>query len=714
MILHPTFRRLKTFAERGEGPARLRDHLAACSRCRETVAWLREVPERARRGTAVDPPEGFYEEIRKSRSTGARTILPREGVPDPQPTPRVRSALAGGAAVLVILIMGGLTLLTPEAGADRSELSFTPAEPRVGDSIAVEYHRGPSLPVVDRLVLRARFRDADDKPYRTLDHIGVTGLLRGDDGVYRGAFRLPEDAVFAAFAVETEAADAVDGNGGRFWEILVHGADSAPLLEALEQRIADLMGRNWEAAHETARRKVELYPDDPASWSTLFFFGRQLYGEAVSDSLKRAHEPRFRAFHRAFRDSAPLSGELLGNMMWYGRSLELSDEEAHWRGRLLEEAPIHPQAVQERAGEALVAYRDHDDSRRYLSDLNRIYDEAGPVHDNLVILGIRAARMAEDTAAYLEWADRYVEVMEHDIPSRMGIARSIGEMTGRRDEGIRRLEPLIKEIRSEKKRPLGRTAEEHAVKANEGVARALVAMAEIHEAHGETTLALARLEKSARRAWIPQTDLSLARMRIEAGDTTGAIRSLARVAVDPSTEEAVRDSVTTLGRGLGPSHWMAASEEALKTLRDHVMREATLRPIDTDDIDLLTGEGASRSLAEILDGKRSVVVFWSRHCGPALEVMERLEALRERMTRRGETLVLITEEPPSAEFREFLQEKAFDVPVYHDVGREASRAFENWGTPHYYVLDREDRVRFRPWPIEEVARHLAALALLDG
>lgn len=67
------------------------------------------------------------------------------------------------------------------------------------------------------------------------------------------------------------------------------------------------------------------------------------------------------------------------------------------------------------------------------------------------------------------------------------------------------------------------------------------------------------------------------------------------------------------------------------------------------------------------------------------------------------------DEQASAHFREFLTSQGVRVPVYHDVRREASRAFVQSGTPSYYVLDPSGHVRFPYTTLEAVLRQALAL-----
>ena len=55
---------------------------------------------------------------------------------------------------------------------------------------------------------------------------------------------------------------------------------------------------------------------------------------------------------------------------------------------------------------------------------------------------------------------------------------------------------------------------------------------------------------------------------------------------------------------------------------------------------------------------------------------------------------LIFDEPETHALQRFLADRKLTFPVYGDAWREASRAFSQWGTPSYFVLDADGLVRF--------------------
>ena len=80
----------------------------------------------------------------------------------------------------------------------------------------------------------------------------------------------------------------------------------------------------------------------------------------------------------------------------------------------------------------------------------------------------------------------------------------------------------------------------------------------------------------------------------------------------------------------------------------------------------------------------------------------------------GVPTLAITDEPLSPELLGFLDEKTLDIPVYYDFLHEASHAFNQWGTPAYFILDETGRIRFRPTSLDAVKRQVGVLARNEG
>ena len=106
--------------------------------------------------------------------------------------------------------------------------------------------------------------------------------------------------------------------------------------------------------------------------------------------------------------------------------------------------------------------------------------------------------------------------------------------------------------------------------------------------------------------------------------------------------------------------------------------------------------GALHAISALGANRVTVVAFWSRFCGWALDDLSALMETAKRLEKAGARMIVVMdgETGPSRELTAFMEEKRMRVPVYFDVDHTTLRAFNNWGTPHYYVLDAGGRLRF--------------------
>jgi thiol-disulfide isomerase/thioredoxin len=143
------------------------------------------------------------------------------------------------------------------------------------------------------------------------------------------------------------------------------------------------------------------------------------------------------------------------------------------------------------------------------------------------------------------------------------------------------------------------------------------------------------------------------------------------------------------------------------------MLERTLAQASVDvlrpNVEVADGDGTRMLLSDIVANRPTVVAFWSRSCAPSLSQLPELQELAERLETQGVSVVPITDEPISADLTAFLAERGIDLPVYHDIRGEAIRAFDSWGTPMYYVLDAQGRLRFDHVQLQDVERFATAL-----
>lgn len=120
--------------------------------------------------------------------------------------------------------------------------------------------------------------------------------------------------------------------------------------------------------------------------------------------------------------------------------------------------------------------------------------------------------------------------------------------------------------------------------------------------------------------------------------------------------------------------------------------------------------GTLKLLALAARGRITLAAFWSRYCLPSLEDLPALERMAARLQRAGVRVVTInTDERISEDLQRFLTAKRLTFPVYADAWRDASRAFGQWSTPSYYLVDADGQVRFAYRDLDRSLSEVAAL-----
>lgn len=663
-------------------------------------SWFREMKTAiARLPTTAASPE-LLERIHERLAANEHVILP---LADP-PLASARWRVAA-AAVLVLAAGAGLWFAWPTAtltaGDIQGELTLTPGTPRAGQTVQVAYRAPSTLIGRDRLILRARYRSTRDDAYqRTTRQTVAAQLTRAGGGLFRTTLRLPDSVVYAAFAVEDADGRIVDSNGRRLWELLVHDAEGRPTFDALMQRENDMMGRNWEQGYETARQVAALYPDRVASWSGLLFYEKLVLGESHLDSTLAAHKGRLKAFHDRLAPRASLTGDDLGWMLWYARSVGDSTLERYWRDRLEREAPASPLAVQERAIAIGNRAWNDKDSMRALADLDRLWDEVGPAHGNLVNVGWSMAQRVGDSAGLVRWANHNLVMNPRDSS---WIATVFTRYPALREEGMHRLRSQLRalETRNDSRRALERTVEEQRAVDVASARQILVALGDALVASGRTTAGLDTLKLAVREGWDVSLFRRVAEIERSSGDTAAALRLLALVAADPATEALTGVSVDSAA-------WARLLQDGRGEMRRRLLDMAMRRGLPPA-VRLEAAGGSAARFDSLTRDRVTFVAFWSRHCGPSLEELPALERLTARLRKQGVAIVTITDERVSDDLQRFLADQKLTFPVYADAWREASRAFSQWGTPSYFVLDADGLMRFEYRELDRVPAEVAAL-----
>lgn len=611
------------------------------------------------------------------------------------------SALRLAVAVVPLLLTGGAFAQPSE---EPGHLAFAPETPRQGERVEVVYEPGAGLDGGRDLILRARLRTPDDGAYgEGVDTRTLATLERGADGVYRGAFAYPDSVVFALAAVSAPDGDRVDTNLRQGWPLLAHGAGGRPLVAAYDQYLDDLTGRDFRGGVRVAQRRVEEHPDDPRSWYLLGFFEDASSGAETGSAVAAQRLGRVRAFDEALAAEDAPDPDAVSGLVWLaGTQGEIAERWTDW---LIEHVPSHPTAVQFRVYRAL---REHSTSPdTLLQNLDALWAAFGPAHKVLVDYGFRTALRVGGEEIALRWADRKLQAQPW---TNRSVATALAASPTTREEGVRRLTEAIDRTAAapEEERSLFATTDDHRASRRSRVARLQAALGAALLASGDTTDARAPLEAAAVELWNADLFMDLAEARRAGGDATGAVEAFARVAADPGAADA--DTARALGAALvGPEAWEVAVTEASDQQIAWTLRSADATRLPTDAY-VLDRDNERVRLGDALGGDGpTVAVLFSQFCGYCVAATPEVEALRERLGPDGVRVVMVTAEPPGAEADAFFAEQGYRGPVYHDVNREAARAFGSAGVPAYFVLDREGAVRFRFSSLRAIPRQVAAL-----
>jgi thiol-disulfide isomerase/thioredoxin len=710
---HPGFRRLSLHADGdldARAELRVARHLEGCARCRAALERIRRLDAEARALPAPALRADALERVLARHVAGDAVLLP---LADPPVRRAARLRAWAVAAAVVALVVVGAPFFAPgaELEANRSELVLAPAAPGPGAVVRVAYRGGSLFAGEQRLRLRARYLEEDGLAIPgTGRQATAAELVRGEDGVFHGTLRLPDSVVYAALAVEDVQGSRVDSNDRKLWEILVHGADGRPRLEALMQREFDHLTRNWELSHENARRAVELYPDRVIAWFNLFHGEMASLSGPAEDSARVRARARLAEFDRKLRPRADLDvdGEL-GIMARYAHETGDTALYRYWRGRLLREAPNSVWGVQEQFFDVMA----HEPPRA-LARFDSLWSRIGPAPRSVFVLAV-ALPLAEGTGSpetIRHWAGR---TLQHEFDP--AVAEYVGEVLARhpalREEGMALLRARLRELErvDDAVRPLENDVTEERRERREEAGRVFAVLGAALLESGRRGAALDTLARATETGWDAALFRQVAGLRLEAGDTAGAALPLALAAADPMAGAALRDSARTLlGPRFGGAAWRERLAEAKSEMRARLLPGATVRRLPRD-IGLRDAEGRAVALREVAAGRPTFVALWNRFCPNSAEQLPQLQRVAETARAQGHAVVTVGG-PLGPELRRYLRERRLALPVYEDPREELEKALGKWGTPEYYVLDGEGRVRFGPLRSSHLNRVPALLSLV--
>jgi len=550
--------------------------------------------------------------------------------------------------------------------------------------------------------------------------------MRRSGGEFTLDFRLPDSVVFAVFAVESPAGDVVDDNDQQLWEIVTTDDTGKPLYDALLQKRRDLMGRNWEETLRTARRLAALYPDDPEAAAELLPYERWVLGDRIADSLLPGHRKRFAAFQAAYGEQRELPTRVIAGMAHFAGQLDDSAASHVWRPRFDAAAPNDPEVILGEENKLREQYiKGQKDARgffkiretnpAYFQKFEPVWQRVEPTHDRrLWIIAqnvVNQASMAKDTAWLRVWAGRFHRLYPGVTGGASWMARELLPYPTLRDTAMTWLRDAARLLAEgpDAYRPLTATLAEHQA-ANRGMAQPILAqLGNALIENGNRAAGLDTLRLAASYGWNPDVLRSVARALMARGDTDAALQSYARVVADPGTSGVLKDSIYALVPRAERGQWPQLVQDATQEMRQSVLQHATPRSL-SGPLRLMTKSGETRRLAEIANGKVTVVVFWSPYCGFSLQPLHDLDVLNQQFESKGAQIVAIVDQPFSKALDSTLDAfKAGDLPILYDFKKDAQRTFAVFGTPTYFVLDASGRLMFEHSSLGDLPREVAAL-----
>ncbi len=705
MTLHPSNRRLNQFAD-GEVSAkwqraRISRHLQACAECRNTVMAIRALGRDAQALEVPPLPEDLRSRVLSAAAQRAPAIVP---VADP---PRrgwawQRLAWVGGGAALAAVVIR-MVVVPAEVRSEASMLEFTPDEPALGARVTVTYRATPRFAGLTELRLRARYHRAADGPSVTRIVPVVAAILTNDgSGSYRGTLELPPDVVYAAFAVEDMNGRVVDAHQAVGWELFTHHG-SIPSRDALLQGMYEATGRDLGLAIHRATRATELYPDLVWGWVGRGDLDWQALGGAASDSLRAFYLERLHAFHDSLRD-APVQQDLAESMYFFASVWQAREIADWWRERLLQEWPKSAAAGQLRA--VTIRQRGASDPDHALRALEELWAEESARHPAVPQMAFEFARDAGNSAATVRWAARQLVI---EPASRFFLAQEMATIPALRDTVLAwlRAEAESLERPQDARRPLYRSVEQQREWDKLRRSETLGLMGRVELAGGDTEKALALLHSAIAQGWNLELIEAAADARLDAGDVSGAIEMLGRLAADPAYVS--RDVTAWALRLVRPDQWATHVERG----RDHMIATTLAqararimpRPVRVGD-----ETGAERDLHEFLAGHVSVMAFYWPGCRMCVEELLQLQEVQQQMP-ASFRVVLVTSRRMLPHESEWLRAEGVEFPVVVDSHGDVANALEPWGRPFYVMLDRHGTARFIDTNPQDIPRQALALAV---
>jgi len=119
------------------------------------------------------------------------------------------------------------------------------------------------------------------------------------------------------------------------------------------------------------------------------------------------------------------------------------------------------------------------------------------------------------------------------------------------------------------------------------------------------------------------------------------------------------------------------------------------------EFDLPGVDDKQYSLSSFKDAPVLVVAFWCNHCPYVIGSEDRMKRFVADYAPRGVAVVAInsneTENHPGDSFEKMVErarQRAYNFPYLRDETQEVARAYGALRTPHFYVFDRDRKLRY--------------------
>ena len=93
-------------------------------------------------------------------------------------------------------------------------------------------------------------------------------------------------------------------------------------------------------------------------------------------------------------------------------------------------------------------------------------------------------------------------------------------------------------------------------------------------------------------------------------------------------------------------------------------------------------------------GKVVLLIFWDTRCRPAVTALPEIEELSKDFKDKG--LVALGVDSENAQVaREFVKNKGYSFATLIDEGKEVERKYEASAMPHFFIIDRKGKIKWR-------------------